>query len=508
MRALTALVLATALAGCEKQAKPAAPAPRPDALVVDFSRPTAAADDGLRAFATAVNPTAGMLLDDEMVLHAAVDGTGFSGLDALDRAAPVHLLVVEGGSGEGVVLVAKVKDAKQLAANKGSAAVETRHGWAVIGKAADVHAVAAYALSKLAGAPVPPQPTAIVYLPRLLAAHAAELAAARAQMTAAPGMSGDMTLFLDGYIDGLSSIAHDTDELRLTIDATAERAVLDAAFSPHPGSRLAAFVAAQHASDFHLLGALPEQPAGVLFAGHVALGPYHAGVVDVLVRLYHAAGIDLGTSFAALAGALDGEVAAVGQLQPGAGMAMTQVAGLSDRAAAESALADLHAALASGAKLDLGAIQATYKALPATDHDGVRLLPFDTTYDASRAPPSMRAGLAITAPRGVQHTVLGIVDKQLIVSMSTDPQVAGRAVDVVHGKAPALALPPPIAALVASARARKDNAVMVFDLGAMMAMYGRAASTAPISLALGSEHGALHLQVEVPAGSIQSLRPH
>ena len=503
-------------AGCEKQQQPAPPPPpppaggtaRPAELVVDVVRPSASSLDGLRAFVGAIVPFAAAKLDDAAIVGELASEAGLTSIDGIDRGAPIHVLVLERDADHaGVALLAKVRDAAQLEAGKGSATIEARGGWAVIGPAPFVHVVAPYALGRLASAPPPAQLTAIIYLPRLLADRGDVFAAFRAQMLAAPGMSGDMGQLMTTYVDGLASIAHDADEVRVTLDASAAGARLDVALVPHPRSRFAAFVALQRPDDFRLLDNLPPSTPQLLFGGRLLLGPYHAGLVAVLSQLYHTPTAEVGPQLERLMNATSGAVAMAGRFDRG-GMAMTQVAGLDDHAAAEAALDRIHAAFVHGKTLQIGQMSATYHSVTDhAEHDHVPLVRFETTYDASRAPAATRAILAQMSPGMVQHTAIAAFDHELVVAMAPDAAgEAAHAIDIARGNAAGLTLPRASAALVDAARAHKDSAVMIMDVGALLAGWGRGSGApAPFAMTLGTAGGALHLGMIAPTASIKSM---
>ena len=327
-------------------------------------------------------------------------------------------------------------------------------------------------------------------------------------MLAAPGMSGDSGQFMTSYMDGLSSIAHDADEVRVTLDASTAEAWLDLAFVPHPHSRFAGFVAQQRPDDFHLLDDLPPATAQLVFGSRLRMGPYRAGVIAMMAQLYRSPSTEIGPQMERLMNATSGTIAVTGQFDHG-GMTMTQIAGLDDRAAAKAALDRILARFANGQTRQVGPTAVTYRAItPPLEHDHVPLLRFETTYDTSHAPSATRAMIARMSPGMVQHTAFATFDHELVFAMARDAagEVA-RAIDVARGNAAGLTLPPASAALVDAARARKDSAILVIDVGSLLSGFGHGSGTpAPFSMTLGAAGGALHLGFTLPVASIQALR--
>ena len=491
MRAPIAALLV--LAACERG--PAKPDPRPPNLIVDVARSSSTSLDGLRAFVDAIQPGAGAMLDEAKLLRP---------LDGIDLTKPMHLLVVDRGDERGVVVLAKIGDQKVLDTVQSPASIEKRNGWALIGKQPFLRDVTSYAFSTLVTAPAPAKPTATVYLPRVLALHAKEVDKGREQFGA--GMTGSMAVLMQGYFDALLSIARDTDEVRATLDASGAQGAIDLAFAPRPGSRLAAFIAAQKPGDFSLLAKLPDESAAMVIAGHLVLGPYHDGFVAAMAAIYQIPATSIAKELEAIMNAANGDIAMTVRL--GGGMAMTQLIGMRDVAAANTALDRIHDKLGAGMKLDMGTTSATLKAIdPAVDHDGVKLRRFDVVYDVSSAPPAQQQVAAVMVPPGsVMHDAIGAFDHWLVFAMGADSGT--QVIDSVRGKGAHYTPSPEVTTLLDAARKAGDSIAMILDPSSLLAMMrGSAAAPAPMLMSIGGGGGQLHLRIVMTTSSVRALIP-
>jgi len=494
MRASIAALLV--LGACERG--PAKTEPPPPNLIVDVARASSTSLDGVRAFVNAIQPGAGVMLDEARLLRP---------LDGMDLTKPMHVLIVDRGDERGIVVLAKIGDSKVVDSVQSKVTIERRNGWAVIGKQPFLRDVASYALSTLATAPAPAVPTAIVYLPRVLALHPKELELAREQF--AGGTAGEMSELMKRYYDGLLSVARDTEELRVTLAASAEQIGLDFAFVPKPKSRLATFIAAQHASDFGLLSKLPDGTASMFIAGRIALGPYHDAFVAAMGTLYRIPSGDLTKELETIMNASTGEIAMAVQMST-QGLAMTQLVALADPAAASAALGRVHDKIGAGMKLDLGQASAMFKAVtPPLEHDGVTLRRLDVAYDVQSAPAEQRQALsAMMPPGGVQHEAIGTFDKLLVFAMGADTGAAARTIDAARGKGSHFSPTPQVSTLLDTARKAGDSVAMIFDLSTIVGfLRGTEGTPTPLLFSLGGAGGKFHLRMVATATSIRALVP-
>jgi hypothetical protein len=349
----------------------------------------------------------------------------------------------------------------------------------------------------------------------ILRRYSAQLAATRtqlrAQLAAAPdgARTADLT---DAYLDGLMSIAADTDEERVTIDLDAANAAIDLELLPKPGSRLAAFVAAQQPSTFALMASMPATRAddapGILLAGRLVGGPYRAGLLDAAGKLFAApamiAAIDK------LAQSSTGEVAATWQVAAD-GLATAYVFGVIRAADANAAITTLVHALA-GQSFTVNGVTSSYLSLPSFAYHGVELSGYSTAFET--APTAAGAAAARAMPTAMT-SYLGVAgDRAIAVAGTHSAEDIARVIDAVQGKAPTYVPPPAVTQLLADARTRKESMIVVLDLAALRSLMPGAArpaagdgipTMAPSLIGLGFADHAAHLRITVPAASVAAM---
>jgi hypothetical protein len=421
-------------------------------------------------------------------------------------------LLVAGTSGTpAVALLGKVADAKALAAAAGADRLVTRGGWAVIGDRPVLDHIGAYALSAIAAQPTPKAPNATVYMPQVLAHYQPQIEAFRTQIAASFAQlgPGPMGKLMASYLDGLESMASDTERLIVTLDTTPDMASLDLALLPRPGSRLAAFIGLQRPSDFGLLARLPATTPTVLFGGHLELGPYHDGLLAAMAMLYIPdASHDLLAAMEMIRKVMTGEIALAMQIGRGTGLAFTQLYGVTNAAAADKALAGILALFKVGRTIQLANMSTTIQANPGTSsHDGVVLRSYDTTSDLSKIPADQRKAMAAVMPDGVQHVQMATFDGlSMIVAAPDSLAEAGRAIDAARGKAGHFVASADVERLLAAVRARKDSIAMMIDFGGVLAMLtGASAQPQPAMISFGTADRSAHLRIALPAATVRAL---
>jgi len=488
--------------------------PVPAELLASVAMGPATTLRGLQAYAEAIKPGAGASITDQVVRGGIAELVGASSLDGFDATSWTYVLVASGDAAPRFALLGKVSDATTLATSAGAAHVLVKGGWAVVGARPLLERIGPYALASIATQPAPAALNATVYLAHVRARYQAELAAFRNQMlasmaSAAATTSGGMGKLMTAYVDGLGTVVSDADQVVVTLDVTEDLASLDVALTPGPGSRLARFVALQRPSDYALLGKLPPGSPTMLAAGHFEAGPYRDGVLEALVTLYGpAASGDLLAAMNLFRTSLTGEFGITMQMAPGAGMALTQVLGLSNPRAAEQAIVAMLDLFKDGRSFDMLGISTTIKADPAAAaHDGVTLHGYETTYDLSRLPPAQRKAMAAAMPRDHAHAQLATFDGLAMLVMDADGAIAvGHAIDGARGKAASFVAAPPVDGLLAASRARKESVAMTMDLGLLMArVTGRPASgPQPVMMALGFADRRAHLRFAMAAATLRA----
>jgi hypothetical protein len=522
--ALIVLVLvlaAAALAACEKDrgrartgdgaSRPTeAAAKPPDDVVATVSVSSAAAAlAGARDYLDAIRPGTGAMLADAGFSATVAGMAGARALDGIDLAAPFHLIALDGAR-SGVVLVGKVSAAGALADARGTAHVRRAGDWALLGDKGAVDSVAPWVEGALLRQPARTAPTATIYLSRLLARHADELAQARQHMLASGAALPGMAPMLEAYVAGLESLASDTERVVVTLEVDARRASLDLAFVPKAGTRLASFAAAQQASDYALLGRLPAASAGsVVVAGRFAMGPYREGMLALVGRSMGVSGSDdLLQTMDEIMRLTTGEVAMVMAFSP-AGMAMQEIFPVTDGARVEQAVRRQLGAMAKARTMESFGMKITMTGIPdAGRHDDVPIAAYEQTIEMpaewTAASPPGSAFASRMFENGVRSQI-AVVDG--VGAASLGPAGANGmdlVIDALRGKAPTWQPSAEQAELLTDSRRRQESLAMLMDIGALFAAFTGApepeSGGSSLLFAMGFADGASHLRFAVPAG--------
>jgi hypothetical protein len=196
------------------------------------------------------------------------------------------------------------------------------------------------------------------------------------------------------------------------------------------------------------------------------------------------------------------------QLTRGTGMAMTQLYGTADPAAAKTALDTMLDLFKAGRTLDMGNISATIKSNPgSTLHEGVVLRSYDTTYDLSKVPPAQRQITESMMPGGTQRAQIAAFDELAVVVTAPDSLAeAKRTIAAARGKGAHFVASKTAGPLLAISRAHKDSLAALIDLGAILGtVTGAKLADLPMLMALGFTDRNVHLRFALPAVTLRGM---
>jgi len=503
-----AVVSISALAGAKPgDAKPKTSA-APAELLASIAFGPPGSLQGLKSFIDAVKPGASAPLTDAELAKGIAGAAGMTSLDGFDPASGTYLLLAS--DAQRTAVAGRVSDAAKLTTSAGQAHVMVKGGWAAVGPKALLEQIGPYVLAQIASQPAPTTPTATVYLPQLLARSQSQIQAFRTQMTTGlPGATGPMAEMMKSYVDGLLSLATDSETLVARLETAPSAAWLDLALTPRAGSRLASFVALQHASDYALLDRLPAtaQPT-MMVGGHLELGPYREGMLSVMAAIYGPeASKDLIAAMDGVRKAMTGDFAMTGQFAPGAGLSFTQLYGTANAGAADKALVSLLALFKAGRTIEAAGAATTLKARPdTTTYAGATLRGYDATSDYSKVPEAQRQMMEAMMPSGVRHAQFAAFDALTMLVVTPDGLAdAKRTIDASRGKAHYTA-GGEIAGLLAGSRTRKDSVAAVFDFGTIVSMVaGAKLGDLPLLMSFGFADRSAHIRIAVPVTTAQTL---
>ena len=504
MRTLSTLAVLAALTAAAEARTPAGPPPE---LMATIAISTGAGLQPIRDVANVIKPGAGAMLTEAVLKNLAANAVHASGLDGLDISGWAYMVVADGGD---VGMLGKVTDDKRLAASIGSGAIlVAKDHWAFVGPKRVVDALGGYALDVLAKQQTPASPIAIVYVPNVLARYQAKVGElVKLASASAQGQSADL---VKAYFDGFLALAGDTARIAVAVESAPATATLDIAFEPLAGTRLAKFVGAQKASSFALLDKLPPTQAAMLFAGHLETGPYRAGLLEMMLKMYSApVGGELGKAIDAIMKASSGELAMAADIHPGSGIAVSQLFALDDPKSADVAVGHLLELFRTPKSFEVLGYTTTFKTVAnAPVHDGVAVRGYELAYDFSKLPAAQKKQLETLMPPTVGARI-ALFDGVASFVMGTKADAeTNLVIDAARGKSSHFAPAKPVSDLLASARTRKDSAVFVMDFAALMASFGKGpaipGASAPGVVALGFADHRFHLRLSTPFATIKAL---
>jgi hypothetical protein len=298
-------------------------------------------------------------------------------------------------------------------------------------------------------------------------------------------------------VDGVFGMLDEVDRATVTLDGTKDIYSFDVALAAKAHSRLAKFIAVQHASDFALLDKLPDIGSAIVLAGRFDAGPYRAGMLDIVASLYSAGATDktVTTAFGAITKAASGEVAMGATTVPHTSV---QVFAIDDPKHVDQAVETLAKALATPRSFDFQGTKATIQTrTPPERHGDAKAAAFSFDYDTSMANAQVRAAMAPLVGKTTIEQV-GTVGKVGFVTINVDPD---RAADAIRGTGTTLVLDAALSAQVAAARARKDSVVAAVDV----AFIRKSSVPLPMYMFLGYADGRAHLRFALPAASARGF---
>ncbi len=465
------VVIFVTVAACSKAPAPLPRVSMPSDIVAVISVPSLdGALPGLIDFVDKVKPGKGTELRSEID-----EEIGAEIADAIDRARPMHLIIVAPPAGvadPGIVVVAAVRDAAKLAKMKSTERdVRLSGRWVAIGEPAVVDRTWRWALGTLATGDPPASPSMSAFPAAIRDRWEGEL---RTQLD--PGGSPAKTFARDAVLGLLAQTARVDAKVELADGA----ATVDIALTPRADTALAAVLAAQKPATFALLERLPlESPLGVM-AMHMSLGPFAAPVRGLITTLITSELDEFGPRTAELFETVwsigTGEYAGV---TIGGSAIVINAIGVSDPAR-------VHAEL-----------QSIAKAVTTIEIPGGRFVVEPLTHD----------GVAISVGKMVADATPGAIggswatwDNTLAFALSDlDGAVLRSTIDGSRGKP---AVPPVMAKVISDARKRGDCFLQTVDV--------LPGEQPPLSTAFGVRDGVGHLWMHIPgeqAGTMVKMVP-
>ncbi|HTE52583.1 MAG TPA: hypothetical protein VK698_17145 [Kofleriaceae bacterium] len=523
MRTALVLLLTVSQLAChghEAVKPPAPPAPaRPaDVIAIASVRSVVDAAAGIRAYADAVRPGAGVFVSVANASQGIASMLGAASADGIAMDRPLHLILLDPRKypKHPVVLLAHADPARlRLGAE---VAVVSKEGVSLVGDRAAVDLCAAWALGPLAAEEAPARPTVRVDPRALLERYRAEIERGMKMATQAIEQQGSgIGPMLMAELDIMLRIARQTREVRLALAADAAEAALELSFTPIPGSAFEQFNRAQRPAQADLLARVASPRSTMIMIGYYAIGPVgdelYALVVPTLARWV---GTSADASFRRrwddALGHFKGPFAAAGGEGSVVAGVMRHVLMVDDGPKTIAAMTALFP-WTRPTHVEMGGIgmDMTPRRAVAT-HEGISIDEAVIHYDWSKLPPAQAAQMRALS-RSDPHVAMAGFDHYVAIAMGPQGAVdeMKRLIGVVR-RGPAGQLPPGARTAVDAATGRKASFLVFMNLAAMMqAATGKSTSpaspaTSGMTMEVGFPDGDALIRFGMPAAHVGDLQ--
>lgn len=410
---------------------------------------------------------------------------GFDIAKSAKLDAPLSFVILNPASHpKPLALLVEAKDAAELSAQAKGAGheVEQRGDLLLIGPADVVSAAKDFAFTNLVK--YPDHTEIVVYPQLLLTSYAGLIEQGLADMGGAMAAVGagneSLNQMMRGYVEGLVSIAKQTQRVVLSVGGSSASADLIMRFYPIEGSVFASFVAAQAPSDHALIGKLPAGDTMMLMSGNMNAGAARDAFLDfsikVITPMYGSATPEEWLAmFKPWLDNLDGTFAAsMDMTLPGgqapAGMQLRMLMGINDAETMRTAWREMLVKMTSGPAFEIMGMKIVGKhESDVLEHDGVKIDLYSSTIDTSAMPPDQAAAMQAA---GTANQAMHLTAFDKFAAMSTadaDGQSMRSLIDSARGKGSAMRLSEQLSSVLESSKQRGDSMLMYFNFGAMMA---------------------------------------
>jgi hypothetical protein len=472
---------------------PASPAPIPDMVLATISIGDPQGQfAGLAAFADAVQPGFGAMMSPAQVLQGVAGSVGAPGIDGVDLAKPIHLVLLDPqkGGGQSLLVVGVADQNKMIGSVGGGAALQVHDGFAAVGSGAALQAASPYALSNLAKSAPPKNPHGVIYMNRIMAAYGPQLDAAMRQSM---GQNPDATekKMAEHVVKVLGSVE------RIEADIEASGQLANATFSVFPaqGSPLATWTGLQKPSDYSVAARLPAGAWLMVAAGRLDWGPMQGFLAEI-------ASAQGKPDMAAWMGVFGQEVAVALLAKEDKTVRVAGVVSVADSKKLGPLTLEYVKKMATEKpavdKMEVSAKANAYKTGGASLH-AITLKPGASTSDEEKKQFEKVFGKA-----GMK-SYFGVAGDWMVFSLDKDKgakQMAAKLVANTKAKTPKSALGATFDKALADSKARNESGVMVFDLSALAPEPSKAQG-AEVTVGLGFDGAVMRSRITVPPTTLR-----
>ncbi len=451
--------------------------------------------------------------------QAIAEVAGVQRVAGLDYSKPLRVLLLDPMAiSAPAIVIAGVADegALRQAVGDGGIEVVAHDGVVVMGAAPALDAAFGYAATELLGEPVPAKPTATLHLGKFLAAHAQQLDAMMPMMQAsmASSMPPDEAASAQAAVEGVISFVKQIDQVKLSLDASANGVTVSMAASPMDNSDLATFIGKQKPASFAQLGNV--EPGMFVMAGRMDWKELYEKMMAFAGAAYKKmygeqteAMMEMQKAWVELMGE---EFAMTGGYDAGKGVWMGGTWEIEDAKKVNQVLNKYFKKMPK--KIGQKGVEMKLKfRRNAMRHRGVGVNEMAMTF-AKGLPPEAVAALAKIFGKGGMKVLFGAFAKTSVMAMGSDAKARVKAaIDVSKGKKPAFAANPGLESALAQAKQLKESMVFALDLPPVVAAANGAPAVAPGSagepavFALGFADGTIGARITVPMTQVKALMP-
>jgi hypothetical protein len=472
---------------------PSAPAPLPSTVLAAISVGDPQGQlASMASYADAVQPGFGAMLSPAQLVQGVAAVAGAPGLDGIDLAKPIHLLLLDPAKGGGqALLVVAVADQRKMAGTVGGgAAMQVHGGYAAIGTAAALQAASPYALSNLIKTTPPKNPHAVIYTTRIMESFGPQLdATLRESMGANPDPAEKKVA--EGLIRALSSV----ERIEGDIEASGQMATASFAVFPVKGSGLAQWSAMQQPSDYSVASRLPAGSWLMVAAGRIDSGPL-AGYIGDLAA---AQGKPELSEWVSVFGH---EVALALLAKEDKTLRMAGLAAVTDG----KKLGDLISAYVkkmASQPTPMDSMEVTAKA--GAYRTGGAALHSITIKPSAQTPPEEKKEFEKVFGKGGIKSYFGVAGSWMVFSLDKDKPARSMAAKLVSNsksKQPKSTLAQTFEKALADSKTRNESGIVVLDLSAA-ASDPAAAKGAEITIGLGFDKEVMRSRVTIPPATLR-----
>ncbi len=472
---------------------PASPAPIPDMVLATISIGDPQGQfAGLAAFADAVQPGFGAMMSPAQVLQGVAGSVGAPGIDGVDLAKPIHLVLLDPqkGGGQSLLVVGVADQNKMIGSVGGGATLQVHDGFAAVGSAAALQAASPYALSNLAKAAPPRNPHGVIYMNRIMAAYGPQLDATLRQSMGQNPDAAEKKM-AEHVVKVLGSVE------RIEADIEASGSLANATFSVFPaqGSPLAAWTGLQKPSDYSVAARLPAGQWLMVAAGSLDWGPMQGFLAEI-------AAAQGKPDMAAWMNVFGQEVAVALLAKEDKTVRVAGVVSVTDSKKLAPLTLEYVKKMATEKpavdKMEVSAKANAYKTGGASLH-AITLKPGASTSDDEKKQFEKVFGKA-----GMK-SYFGVAGDWMVFSLDKDKgakQMAAKLVANTKAKTPKSALGATFDKALADSKAKNESGVMVFDLSAL-APEPKQAQGAEVTVGLGFDGAVMRSRITVPPTTLR-----